>query len=244
MEKLQNYKNYLVRYLREYAANFNGYILGLSGGLDSAVAALLAKEAVGTNVLCVIINIESDENDLRDARALAKVHNLPVIEYDLTAEYETLINTLGAKQSLSDLAKINTKARLRMITLYALGQSENKLVLGTDNFAELYTGYFTKHGDGACDLYVLSELTKGEVQALGALLNVGTAILEKKPSAGLYKMQTDEDELKLTYADLDNYLRGGQVNNEVLARITYLHRISRHKRAPIARPKPFKRGRK
>lgn len=244
MEKLANYKNYLVHYLREYAQNFNGYILGLSGGLDSAVAALLAKEAVGDNVLCVIINIDSDPRDLNDARAFAKAHALPTIEYDLTADYNALITTLAAKHELNELAKINTKARLRMVTLYALGQSDNKLVLGTDNFAELYTGYFTKHGDGACDLYVLSELTKGEVKDLGVLLNVGEAILSKKPSAGLYKMQTDEDELKLTYADLDNYLRGGKVSKEVLARITYLHNVSRHKREKIARPKSFKRGRK
>lgn len=238
---MEKYREYLVSYLKDYNEGFNGYILGLSGGLDSAVVSLLAKEAVN-DVLAVIINIDSAEKDLNDARTFAKEHHLRTIEIDLTNAYNVLIASLEKHLVLNDLAKINTKARLRMATIYSYGQSENKLVLGTDNLAEIYTGYFTKYGDGAADLYVISELTKGEVRDLAKLVGVPTYITNKVPTAGLYAMQTDEDELKVTYAELDTFLRGGAISQAAKERITYLHNVSHHKREKIMRPKSFKAG--
>lgn len=241
MEALKHYLKYLTTYLKRKSQNFNGYILGLSGGLDSAVVALLAKQAIGDNLLNVIINIHSNPQDLADARELCAKHDLKYLEIDLSAEYDAIIANLEQNGPLIDLSKINTKVRLRMVTLYALGQSHQKLVLGTDNMAELYTGYFTKHGDGAVDLLVISSLTKGEVFAAGRILGVTEAILNKKPTAGLYDNQTDENELGMTYADLDAYLRGEDVYPEVAKKALYLHKISEHKRRPITRPREFKR---
>lgn len=238
---MKDYKDYLVSYLKDYNNNFNGYIVGLSGGLDSAVAALLAHNAV-KDVLVTIINIESGEKDLNDARSFAKQFNLRFLEIDLTQEYHDLVRNLSTHIPLSELAKINIKARLRMVTLYSLGQTENKLVLGTDNYAEIYTGYFTKYGDGAADLYVLSELTKTEVYELARVLNVPDYITKKTPSAGLYATQADEAELGVTYAELDAFLRGQKVSKAAEERITYLHKISHHKREKLARPKPYIAG--
>ncbi len=241
MKKLEQYLKYLVTYLKRKSQNFNGYILGLSGGLDSAVVALLAKKAVDDKLLSVIINIHSSAEDLTDARALCAKHDLNYIELDLSAEYDRLIATLEQNGPLIDLSKINTKVRLRMVTLYALGQTHGKLVLGTDNMAELYTGYFTKFGDGAADLLVLSSLTKGEVYKAGAILGVNESILHKKPSAGLYNGQTDENEMGISYAELDAYLLGEEVYPEVAKKALYLHKISEHKRRAIVRPREFKR---
>lgn len=241
-ETLQAYLTYLVKYLKRYATPFSGYILGLSGGLDSAVAALIAKQAVGSDLLNVIIAIDSDPQDMHDAREFAEIHNLNVIELDLSAQYHSLIELLEREGPLTELAKINTKVRLRMVTLYALGQTRNKLVLGTDNLAELYTGYFTKYGDGGVDLFLLSSLTKGEVRTAGRMLGVTEAILNKKPSAGLYNGQTDEQELRITYEQLDNYLLGKEVTPSVRQRALHLHKVSAHKRNKITRPRAYKRN--
>lgn len=241
METLEQYLKYLVTFLKEKTHSFNGYILGLSGGLDSAVVSLLAKEAVGDKLLVVTINIHSSETDLAHARALAKRHNLNLIELDLSAEYDALIKALETKRALTDLSKINTKVRLRMTTLYALGQTEGKLVLGTDNMAELYTGYFTKWGDGAADLLVISSLTKNEVFDAARILGVTDEIINKAPSAGLYMGQTDEQEMGITYADLDAYLIGEEVYPQIAKKALYLHKVSEHKRRPIPRPREFKR---
>lgn len=236
-ESLQNYLQYLVRYLKRRARGFNGYILGLSGGLDSAVVALLAQKAVKDDLLCVIIDIESEKCDMDDALELCKLHNLNYYYIDLTAEYRAVVKKLEESKKLTELSKINTKVRLRMVTLYALGQTHSKLVLGTDNKAELFTGYFTKHGDGAADLFVLSSLTKGEVFAAARLIGVTPNIINKIPSAGLYVGQTDEAEMGIKYEDLDAFISGKEVSPSVKARAIELHRISNHKRRPIPRPR-------
>lgn len=236
-ETLQDYLSYLTRYLKRKARGFNGFILGLSGGLDSAVVALLAQKAIKNDLLCVIIDIDSTKRDMDDALELCKVHRLNYYHIDLTAEYNAIVKKLDQSKKLTDLSKINTKVRLRMLTLYALGQTLGKLVLGTDNKAELYTGYFTKHGDGAADLFVLSSLTKAEVFAAARLLGVTPNIINKVPSAGLYVGQTDEAEMGISYKHLDAFIRGEEVPANVRARALELHKISEHKRRPIPRPR-------
>ncbi len=241
MPELDKYLVYLDSYLKQKVKGFSGYILGLSGGLDSAVVALLAQKAIGDDLLCVIIDIDSDPADIRDAISFCEINNIRYLNVDLTDEYHALVNNLENHQPLNNLSKINTKVRLRMVTLYALGQSNNMLVLGTDNKAELYTGYFTKWGDGGVDLFVISSLTKGEVFEVGRRLGVTQNILKKIPSAGLYFGQSDESELGISYAELDAFLLGKRVSKKVSERITYLHKISEHKRRKIIAPKEFKR---
>jgi len=241
MPELDKYLLYLDGYLKQKVKGFNGYILGLSGGLDSAVVALLAQKAIGDDLLCVIIDIDSDHADIQDAISFCEINNIRYLNVDLSEEYHALVNNLENHQTLNSLSRINTKVRLRMVTLYALGQTNNMLVLGTDNKAELYTGYFTKWGDGGVDLYVISSLTKGEVFEVGRRLGVTQNILKKVPSAGLYFGQSDESELGISYAELDAFLLGKRVSKKVSERINYLHKISEHKRRKIIAPKDFKR---
>ncbi|MFA5486242.1 MAG: NAD(+) synthase [Bacilli bacterium] len=241
MPELDKYLLYLDGYLKQKVKGFNGYILGLSGGLDSAVVALLAQKAIGDDLLCVIIDIDSDPADIQDAISFCEINNIRYLNVDLSEEYHALVNNLENHQTLNNLSRINTKVRLRMVTLYALGQTNNMLVLGTDNKAELYTGYFTKWGDGGVDLYVISSLTKGEVFEVGRRLGVTQNILKKVPSAGLYFGQSDESELGISYAELDAFLLGKRVSKKVSERINYLHKISEHKRRKIIAPKDFKR---
>jgi NAD+ synthase len=241
METLSQYLRVITRYLKRKAKGFNGYILGLSGGLDSAVVARLAQDAVGDQLLCVIIDIDSHPQDLEDARELCRIHGLKYLDINLSAEYHALVANLELHGPLTALSKINTKVRLRMVTLYALGQTHSKLVLGTDNLDELYTGYFTKHGDGAVDLFVINSLTKGEVREAASLLGVTSAIINKVPTAGLYIGQTDEHEMGITYPELDAYLLGKPVSDHVKTRALALHRMSAHKRDKTPRPRAYRR---
>lgn len=241
MPKLNEYIDYLEGYLKKKVQGFKGYILGLSGGLDSAVVALLAHKAVGDDLLCVMIDIDSDPHDIRDAISLCEKNNIRYLSINLSEEYHHLVNNLENHQELTELSKINTKVRLRMVTLYALGQTNGMLVLGTDNMAELYTGYFTKWGDGGVDLFVISSLLKSEVYEVGRRIGVTPNILKKAPSAGLYFGQSDEKELGISYDELDAFLVGKKVSKKVRERALYLHKISEHKRRKITAPKEYKR---
>src|SRR5690554_2670201 len=132
MPELDKYLLYLDGYLKQKVKGFNGYILGLSGGLDSAVVALLAQKAIGDDLLCVIIDIDSDPADIQDAISFCEINNIRYLNVDLSEEYHALVNNLENHQTLNNLSRINTNVRLRMVTLYALGQTNNMLVLGTD----------------------------------------------------------------------------------------------------------------
>jgi NAD+ synthase len=126
----------------------------------------------------------------------------------------------------------NMKPRVRMTALYFFANSLNYLVAGTGNRSELAIGYFTKYGDGGCDLLPIGRLTKNEVRALARDLNVPQAIIDRPPSAGLWLGQTDEDEMGFTYADLERYLTEGAdaVSPALVMRIERLIRSSEHKR--------------
>ncbi|NLB48710.1 MAG: NAD(+) synthase, partial [Erysipelotrichia bacterium] len=146
--------------------------------------------------------------------------------------------------TLSKDALNNLKPRIRMIVLYAVAATKHGLVIGTDNAAERYTGYFTKHGDGACDILPLGHLLKSEVLATAKMFGLSEEITKRIPTAGLYEGQTDEEEMGVTYRELDDYLLGKPIAEKARARIEYLHEVSRHKVEPIPMPKPFKRKEK
>lgn len=217
-----------------------GYVLGVSGGIDSALVALLAHRAVGDKLFCLILPCESHPDDAKDAIELLEKFKIKYEIIDLTSTYHTIISDMEKNVGpLSNLAKNNTKVRLRMVTLYAIGQTKNSLVLGTDNWDESYTGYFTKYGDGACDLLPIVKLTKKEVFDASKLMGVTTNILNRKPSAGLFLNQTDEDELGVTYDELDSYLLGKEIRDDAKKSIEQLHKNSNHKREPIPCPNEF-----
>ena len=241
--KLEEYLKVIMKFMADYkeSAHASGYVLGLSGGVDSSLVALLAKESVGKEHLtCIMMPIHSLKDDLEDALELAKTHDIHYEIFDASDVFDRYIEEfshLGIE--LDTATKANLKARIRMSILYAYGQKHNYLVLGTDNKDERYTGYFTKYGDGAADLYPIAKLVKGEVIEAAKILGVSSRLAERTPSAGLFPGQTDESEMGIKYKDLDSYLLGKGAPEEAVAKIERLHRISEHKRIPVPEPEEF-----
>ena len=244
--KLEEYLKEIEQFLKDYieSAHCNKYILGISGGVDSSLCAALARNAVGKDrLLCLILPIESQKADENDALLLAKELDLNYEIVDGTEIFRGYVDTfkkLGQDFDRSTLG--NLKARIRMSILYAYAQKYNGLVIGTDNADERYTGYFTKHGDGACDILPIAHLLKGEVVQASKILGISDHLAERTPTASLFEGQTDENEMGVTYKDLDRYILGGKVDEAVEKRIQHLHRISEHKRAATPMPKEFDRG--
>ena len=244
--KLEEYLKEIEQFLRDYIekAHCNKYILGISGGVDSSLCAALAKNAVGKDrLLCLILPIESQKADENDALDLAKQLDLNYEIVDGTEIFKGYVETfkkLGQDFDRSTLG--NLKARIRMSILYAYAQKYNGLVIGTDNADERYTGYFTKHGDGAADILPIAHLLKGEVVQASKILGISDHLAERVPTASLFEGQTDETEMGVTYKDLDHYILGGKVDEAVEKRIQHLHKISEHKRVPTLMPKEFDRG--
>ena len=245
---LVDYIDVICDFLRDYlkVSHQDGYVLGLSGGIDSSCVAALAKKAVGKDKLhCIMMPINSLEDDLKDAIKLVEDLDLNYTVIDGSKAFNALNNEFIENGIvLDDSTKGNLKARIRMSILYAYGQKHRMLVLGTDNMDESYVGYFTKYGDGGVDLLPIVHLTKEEVRDVASFLGVRKELVERVPSAGLYEGQTDEKEMGILYKDLDAFLLGKVVDPKTKERIEYLHRISEHKRAPIPRPKEYVRDEK
>ena len=231
-------------------AGSDGFVVGLSGGLDSAVVIRLAQLASDGKVVGVIMPCHSDPQDEADARLVARHFEVPTIRVDLAPAYDQLTGDFkGAMSGLphstqltpasatadprSRLPLANVKPRLRMTTLYYVANTMNYLVAGTGNRCELTIGYFTKYGDGGVDLLPIGRLLKSDVRDTALELGVPEPIITKAPSAGLWLGQTDEHEMGFTYADLENYLTAGPdaVAPALALRIERLVRASEHKRA-------------
>jgi len=216
------------------AAGLKGAVFGISGGLDSSVVAALCQRALGNNVLGLIMPCYSSQQDEQHAIAIVKIFSIPTKTIILDNIYDSLLKTLpiDGVSSTSQVAKSNIKARLRMLTLYFYANQLQYLVVGTGNKSELAVGYFTKHGDGSVDILPLGNLVKRQVKELADFLEIPQEIIDKPPSAGLWKGQTDEDELGLTYDELDGYLTGAKVPEEVKLKIEKMKASSDHKRKP------------
>ncbi|WP_339022421.1 NAD(+) synthase [Spiroplasma endosymbiont of Crioceris asparagi] len=244
MEKnLEKYLDYLVEWIKEevHKAKADGVIVGISGGIDSAVVSLLAKKAFPNNYLTVWMPCNSSQMDYDCVEELINNNQLVNVTVDLGTTYKELeLNLIKTKVNLDKLALANSRARLRMTTLYALGQSKKYLVLGTDNLDEWHIGYFTKFGDGGVDLLPISGLLKREVKKAGEILGVPKSIIERKPTAGLWENQTDESEIGFSYDVIDDYLDNKEVVKEAKIRIEQLHNVSEHKRIGAPKPKRFK----
>ena len=233
---------HLVKWLQERvaAAGAKGVVFGLSGGVDSAVAAVIAKRAFPNDCLALMMPCHSPVNDLLHSQALVAQFDIPsrMVEIEnaynlLIPQFESFIKTEGDR---GKLIRANIKPRLRMITLYYSAQSRNYLVVGTSNKSEINIGYSTKYGDSAVDLQLLGDLLKKEVYELAEYLKIPDFIIEKPPSAGLWADQTDENEMVFTYAQLDRYLETGEGEPEVISKIQKMMKASEHKRQmpPIA----------
>ncbi|NLB88111.1 MAG: NAD(+) synthase [Syntrophomonadaceae bacterium] len=227
---------YLVDWLRDMVnkAGAKGIVFGVSGGIDSAVAGVLAKKAFPDNCLGLILPCETSLTDLIHSKVFVEEFNIDykIIELDtpyniLSTEFDT---HFGRENSNIKFVKANIKPRLRMITMYYAAQTYNYLVLGTTNKSELKVGYSTKYGDSGVDLQVLGDLVKREVYELARYLKIPDIIIDKAPSAGLWEGQTDEKEMGINYDQLDSYIETGEGSPEVIKIIETLFQKSEHKR--------------
>ena len=204
-QQIQNITDNIKHFLQK--ANKTKAVLGLSGGVDSALVAKLAIMALGKeNVMALIMpnNALNHDQHVTDAETWAKELD---IEYHIIAIDEFIGPFDDLPWQGSDLANMNVQARVRANILYHYANSNDALVLGTGNKTELTLGYFTKYGDGACDCEVIGSLYKTDVWAIGKELGLLEAILSKKPSATLVDGQTDEGEIGMSYSEMDDILK-------------------------------------
>jgi NAD+ synthase len=203
---LETLTSFLRSHRRESGAR--GFVVALSGGVDSALVGRLAVESVGASRVrgFLLPDREYPEAWRRDVQSFARDLGIELREVSLEPALEGLRPILPAAQDRVQLG--NAKARLRMLLLYAFAREGRELVLGTGNKSEILLGYFTKYGDGGCDLLPLGDLYKVQVWKLAELLGIPREIRERPPTAGLWEGQTDEGELGMSYRLLDPILDG------------------------------------
>ena len=228
-KELEHRLNWIRDYVKKTGCT--GVVVGESGGKDSAVVTALCAKALGSeNVYAVSMPCNSLSKDIDHAKMAAEAFGVELIVVNLADTFATFKQTIKPHHQISDLAEANIKPRLRMTTLYAIAQTRNALVVGTDNLSEMTMGYFTKWGDGGYDFNPLGDLTMQEVLQLGKELGVPEPILTKAPSAGLWEGQTDEKEMGVTYKAIEEYIKTGKTDPASQEVIERTHRMTQHKR--------------
>lgn len=200
-------KDLLVRFIKEEVRKFGftKVVVGLSGGVDSALSSALAAEALGKeNVHCVILPYRASSKDsLEDAKSFVEKFGVASSVVNITAAADPII---AREQSMSNVRRGNILSRVRMIVLYDMSARENALVVGTSNKTELLLGYGTLFGDLAHAINPIGDLYKTQVWQLAEFLGIPERIVRKKPSADLWAGQTDEADLGYAYTEIDKVL--------------------------------------
>ena len=228
-EKLKLDPEITCKKIKEFIKNYvntarcDGVVLGISGGIDSALTAKLSVEALGPNSVLGLLLPESNtsQNDMNDAIDLAESLGINYETIDITPMIDSFNNMCSHFDPKNKIVAGNLRPRIRMQILYYHANILNRLVIGTGNKAEIYVGYFTKYGDGGVDFEPLGDLYKTQVWQLARYLKLPKNIIEKPPSAGLWIGQTDEGELGIQYAILDLILYGYlelKMNKEEIAK--------------------------
>jgi NAD+ synthase len=227
-------------------ARLSGFIVGISGGVDSALTSTLCAQT-GKKTILVNMPIRQAASEYNRANnhiadLQSKFSNVEKVEVDLTSLFEQIEKTLPKDTVENALAMANTRARLRMTTLYAIGQAHNCLVAGTGNKIEDFgVGFFTKYGDGGVDISPIADLTKTEVKNLAAKIGVINEIIIAKPTDGLWgDDRSDEDQLGASYPELEWAMEfhgnEEELNNrqkKVLSIFRNLNTVNKHKMEPI-----------
>lgn len=224
-----------------------GLVIGLSGGIDSALTATLAVRAVGKEKVKALVmpGNPSKEENIRDARELADELGIEVIELEIEGSVKAFESEVPFE--MTEKALGNIRARSRMIYSYTVANEKNLLVLGTGNRTEFLLGYFTKYGDGATDIAPLLDLYKTEVREIARYVGLDEKFIEKQPTAGLWEGQTDEEEIGASYEVADKVLRGLvdseksvkevsedlDLDREKVEDIAEMYRNSQHKREGV-----------
>lgn len=247
--------DYLTGWIRHQvsSAGARGVVVGISGGVDSALVTALSARAMQGSVLGLLLPAHNDPQDMEDARAVAEIFGVPTEVIDLAPLFDLAVESFqqgAAREEAKDttaehpgrpsVAVANLKPRLRMIALYYFANTLNYLVAGTSNRSEIEVGYSTKYGDGGVDILPIGGLVKTQVWELALSLGVPNRVVSKVPTGGLWQGQTDEGEMGLTYRDLDRFLLSGRASPEVRERIARMRARSEHKRRcpPIAQVPP------
>lgn len=236
-------------------AGARGLVVGLTGGLESAIVARLCAAATPGRVICAFMPCHSDPATEEDAESIARHFDVPVVRLDLTPPYDHLAGDLqamvqqlraddvlgaGAEPNGPDarLPMVNLEPRLRTAALYFLAESFNCLVVGAGTRSELTIGSFAKYSDRAVDLLPLGHLLESEVRALAIELDVPESIIEHAGADRLGTRNVDDAQMGFSYADLERYLTAGPdgVSPALAMRIERLVRTSEHKRAPALMP--------
>jgi len=225
-------------------------VIGLSGGVDSALTAVLCKEALGkNNVKCVFLPDETTpKDDIKHHERIVKKFGLNCKQIDIT----NIVKQMKSKCAVDPdkYALANVKARTRMVLLFEYANMAKSLVCGTSNKSEILIGYFTKYGDGGVDIMPIGDLFKTQVWELAKYLKIPDELIKKPPTAGLWNGQSDEKELKLSYQKLDLILAGLEkkmedaniikiagIKKSDLDRIRKMRKNSQHKRRTALIPK-------
>ena len=243
---------YITKWLKDYAltAKSKGFIVGISGGIDSAVTSYLCAKT-GLDVICLEMNIHQNPAEVN--RGMEHIHylesnfsNVSHYSINLTDTFDTLRTALPNEAQTHGLSMANTRARIRMTTLYAVGQSNGLLVAGTGNKVEDFgVGFYTKYGDGGVDISPIADLTKTDVFAIAKELGVVSSIQHAQPTDGLWDDErTDEGQIGATYPELEwamafnanpNETEENLTNRqrEVLRIYRSFNRANKHKMIPI-----------
>ena len=244
----QKINTHITNWLSSYCekAGLNGFVVGISGGIDSAVTSMLCAQT-GKKTLLLSMPIRQTKAEF--SRAAEHIEdlkkrfpNVESLDIDLTETFTILEKTLPAETVSSHLAMANSRARLRMTTLYALGQTHGLLVAGTGNKIEDFgVGFFTKYGDGGVDISPIADLAKTQIFTLAKHQNIVDSIQQAKPTDGLWEDgRSDEDQIGATYPELEwamdfegDESKLNERQTEVLAIYRRLNRINKHKMEPI-----------
>jgi len=227
------------RWLKDYYYRYaiKAFVVGVSGGIDSAVVSTLCAETeLPTYILTMPLHSKEGNTKLSDAHAKAlmkKYSNVRVVNIDLSNTYESLLFDIDQDFVNNQLANANTKSRLRMVSLYQVAGSVGGIVVGTGNKVEDYgVGFYTKYGDGGVDIAPIADLYKTEVRELGRHMGVSTEIINAPPTDGLWDDgRTDEDQIGVTYEQLEEAMEKGiGVGVETLE---HFNSRNKHKMEPI-----------
>ena len=242
MNRIKDYlelKNRIVTWISDYYWKYNikALVVGVSGGIDSAVVSTLCAETrLPTYVLTMPLLSKKENTALSDGHALGLVKrysNVTNVNVDLTDAYKVFNLTVDDEFTKNELANANTKSRLRMVTLYQVAGSVGGIVVGTGNKVEDYgIGFYTKYGDGGVDIAPIADLYKTEVRELGGYLGVRREIIDAKPTDGLWEDgRSDEDQIGATYAELEEAMENG--TGKAVDILSRFNRQNRHKMEPI-----------
>ena len=227
MFNAEQIKNECVQWIRDFfEKNGKGCnaVVGISGGKDSSVVAALCVEALGKDRVIGVLMPNGEQSDIDKAKLLVDTLGIKHFIINIKDAFDGVMNQLPFEPT--EQTRQNLAPRIRMATLYAVSQSHNGRVVNTCNLSEDWVGYSTRYGDSVGDFSPCSHLTVDEVKRIGRLLGLPAELVDKVPSDGLCG-QTDEEKLGFTYAELDRYIRTGEIENPVSKeRIDRLHKMN------------------